>query len=210
MSQKAEEKTRAPSQCPVFGSPSELRDDVLPTHSDIMKYYLLVRHQLETQSVNKETPSVGEVAKRVAAKTEQIWQTTSIPIVSQYRIVQMIRAYHDKHRKLLKPFKSRQGNKSYENKLKKFQEDGKKLFDIAACKCMVDAACHCTEGRKVPVEYQAFLADQRCDRKLMIHNLMRNEMQQIETRKLLEPGRMVKAIKCVNSQGVLDTDTENV
>lgn len=38
--------TRKVTSCPIFGSPSDLKDNVLPTNADVMKYFLFVRNDL--------------------------------------------------------------------------------------------------------------------------------------------------------------------
>ena len=64
---------------------------------------------------------------------------------------------------LIKPFKSRQHDKSYLLKLRVFNDDASmKLFDIAACKCLdVSQVCKCAKDKKVPQEERQFLIDQR-------------------------------------------------
>ena len=44
-------------------------------------------------------PTINEIS---ALKIENIWLRASIPVVSNTRILQMIEAYHDKYRNLLK------------------------------------------------------------------------------------------------------------
>jgi len=67
-----------------------------------MKQYLMFKHQLKSTEDAKD-PSVGEISELVAAKIERIWIKASIPTISHTRVLQMLRAYHDKYRKLLKP-----------------------------------------------------------------------------------------------------------
>ena len=56
----AKPKTRNDTCCPIFGSPTELRENVLPTLGDIMKYYFFVGHQKNTDAYARE-PSIAEV-----------------------------------------------------------------------------------------------------------------------------------------------------
>jgi hypothetical protein len=159
--------TRKGASCPVFGSPSELSGNVLPTFGDIMKFYVWTKNNLKISSETKE-PTVAEISEVVAVRIEEIWMKASIPVVSHTRVLQLLRAYHDKYMKLLKPLKERQKQEKYKERLKSFKEEGQcKLFDIAACKCEL-VKCTCAKVRKVPVNEHTFLIDQRTTRLMFI------------------------------------------
>jgi hypothetical protein len=89
--------------------PEDVSDIVLPTYESVMKYYLMVKQQRKSTDSTKE-PNVSEVSERVALKVEHIWTTASIPIISHTRVLQLLRAYHYKYRKLIKSFKGRQND----------------------------------------------------------------------------------------------------
>ena len=130
-----------------------------------MKCYLWWKHKLK---LTGQEPKAADISERVALETEQIWFRASIPIVSHKRVLQLIRAYHDSYMKLMKNYKGRHKDKSYISKLSCFRDDSKnKLFDIAACKCLM-SACFCDKERKVPAEEQEFLIDQRTTRLMCI------------------------------------------
>lgn len=131
-----------------------------------MKYYLFLKYELQLTS--GRDPTVTEVAELVAEKVETIWKKASIPIVSHTRVLQMLRAFHDMYRKLLKPYKGRQNNSNYKKKLTDFaKRNESKLFDIAICKCSL-SACSCQQVFKVPAEERDFLEDQRTVRLMYI------------------------------------------
>lgn len=160
-------KTRKVLKCPVFGSPSQLSTCTLPTYADTMKFYLLVKNSLKNSGTGKE-PTAAAISEIVAVRIEEVWSRASIPIVIHKRVLQLIRSYHDKYRKLLKPFKGRQNDAKYTEKLNSFAMNAKEsLFDIAACKCDF-LKCSCSKDRKVPTTEQAFLQDQRALRNMMI------------------------------------------
>ena len=96
--------TRKAVKCPVFGSPSQVSENELPTYKDVIKFYLFVRNSLKASSTSKEPP-VAVIAERVCVKVEEIWRRASIPVVSHKRVIQLLRSYHDKYMKLLKPYK---------------------------------------------------------------------------------------------------------
>src|SRR5260221_3792580 len=115
--------TRKGASCPVFGSPGELSGNVLPTYCDIMKFYVWTKNNLKINTKIKE-PTVGEISEIVAVRVEKIWMKASIPVVSHTRVLHLLRAYHDKYMKLLKPFKARQKQEKYKDRLKTFKDEG--------------------------------------------------------------------------------------
>lgn len=125
--------TRSKFYCPIFGSLNEFNDFNLPTYEDIMKEYLFKQHLNKIESGFE--PSVSIIANELVDNLTLIWNKPSIPIVSKRRIKQKFRYYHQKYRNLLKPYKERKDKEDYKEKVRKFREDSKKLFDIAACKC---------------------------------------------------------------------------
>ena len=165
-------KTRKNARCPVFGMPQELPENVLPTYQSVMRYYVLVKQRLKWNNNNKDA-SVADIAQQVAVSVENIWLKSSIPLVSHKRVLNMIRSYHDKYMKLIKPLKGRQNDEKYRRKIFEFREEGSsKLFDIAACKCALDK-CDCVKEHKVPVAEKPFLCDQRTCRLMYISTLDR-------------------------------------
>lgn len=94
-------KTRSQVCCPIFGTPSELSSSVLPTVSDIIKYILYVRHDLQEQNSGKQ-PSITEVHAVVCRGIEKIWASASIPIVSSKRIKDLMKRYYDEYLKLIR------------------------------------------------------------------------------------------------------------
>ena len=79
---------------------------------------------------SKELPSVTEVATTVAKKLEAISQKAFVPTISRTRIAQQEKNHRDKHRNLLKFYKTRQNNVKYKARIAKFQHEAESLFDI--------------------------------------------------------------------------------
>lgn len=160
--------TRSAVNCPIFGEPSELPDNVLPTREQVSKFYSYVRFN---KKESRKEPTFAEISEEIAVKLEYVWNKASIPIVSHKRILQLLKAYHDKYQKLMKPFKSRKNVETYKLQIQKFKEESRStLFDIAACKCdlSISNACCCDKTRKVPKNERDFLRDQRTTRKMLI------------------------------------------
>jgi hypothetical protein len=133
----------------VFGSPSNLPVNMLPTYEGVMKYYLSVKNDLKLHAGGKE-PRVAEICETVTHEVESVWIRASIPIVSHTRAVKLLRSYHDKYLKLLKPYQARHKLETYKKLVKDFQTQAKEtLFDIASCKCDDDNKCKCKKTRKV-------------------------------------------------------------
>lgn len=71
----------------------------------------------------------------------------------------------------------------YELKVNSFKIDcSERLFDIASCKCEF-SACKCEKSRKVPIQEQKFLLDQRSFRKMTIGNIDRAETKKLTVKK---------------------------
>lgn len=56
----------------------------------------------------------------LAQEVLDIWQKASLKTGSRKRILQLIRAYHDKYRSLMKPYHGRQTNINYQQKFNTF------------------------------------------------------------------------------------------
>ena len=67
--------------CPVFGVPSEMSANMLPTKFDVMKEYLLRQQRLKNSPTTKE-PTFAEIAACVAQHVENLWRKASIPVIS--------------------------------------------------------------------------------------------------------------------------------
>lgn len=193
-------KTRKHSCCPVFGAPRKFSEALLPTYEDLMKHYLLERVNLKPTRDAKE-PTVRDISEKSATVIERIWRKASIPIISHTRVLQLIRAYHDSYRKLLKSCKGRKNEDGYKAKLLAFRnESKKKLFDIASCKC-VRGTCSCSKERKVPVDEEEFLSDQRTVRLMCISGVDQCKTRKLVSklkRKALETERIEKRRKSLN------------
>ena len=84
---------RTRMNCEIFGTPSELPANVLPTYSDVMKLFLWYRELLKAES-NKD-PSVLNISKQVIVDIKCIWRKASLPTISDQRIIQKIRDYNE-------------------------------------------------------------------------------------------------------------------
>ena len=158
------EYTRQDSLCPVYGKPSQLERSCLPTFGDVMR---AVNWERFNRKTTRQEPKWTDVSKCIATHLEEIWSTASIPTVSTKRILDMLTAYYHKFKNIMKPYKGRSHDQKYQEKLTKFRDESKNLFDIAACKCF-GGDCNCPAIKKVPKREIEFLNDQRNERKMRI------------------------------------------
>ena len=79
----------------MFGSPSQLRVNMLPTYEDVMKYNTSVKNGFRMHAGGKE-PRVSAICDVVTEEVEAIWMKASIPVVSHTRVLKLLRSYHDK------------------------------------------------------------------------------------------------------------------
>lgn len=158
------EKTRQSYKCPLFGNMEDLKENMLPTYENVMKFYEWTRFHLKIERNSRKEPSFSDIAKRVSLRIESIWKKASIPTVSHNRVLQLLKAYHSKCKNFIKSQK-----RPSDDKKKDIIRQSKLLFDICSCKCKdFLLQCNCSKERKVPKEEQAFLIDQRTGRKMMI------------------------------------------
>lgn len=167
--------------CPVFGTAAPFNRNVLPTYEDIMKQYLYTRQEIKMGGQAKE-PTVTEVSAIIITDLEEIWKRASLPTISKERIMERLREYHAKYRKLLKPYKQRQGVATYMSQIEAFRKSAKNIFDIAACKCKTFDNCSCEKSRKVPLKEREFLTDQRSNRTMMMGGVDFTATKQLQER----------------------------
>jgi len=165
---KSHPKTRQLMNCPIFGSPSELSTNMLPTKYDVMRDYLLQKHTLKINPTAKE-PTFSEIAEVVTKRIENLWCKASLPVISHQKILEKMRLCHDRYRNILKPYKSRHQDPKYQAKIDEYIAETKaQLFDISTCKCLDIDFCKCQKDRKVPLAERHFLVNQRTSRTMMI------------------------------------------
>ena len=76
-------KTRKSECFFIFGSPTKLFGNVLPTYADIMKFYMKTRNNLKTINESKE-PTVSDITEIVAVRVEQIWCVRSMISIEMF------------------------------------------------------------------------------------------------------------------------------
>ena len=201
--------TRQQTVCPIFGHLTELNERVLPTEGDIMKFYLFLRNEKLKES--QRDPRVSELSDLIAVHLENLWLKASIPFLSRQQIVAKIEQVHDKYRNILKPFKSRQNEEKYKQKLQEYCKAAcNRLLDISACKCLNFLKCSCPKEKKVPIEEREFLCDQRTVRRMAIGDLDKQktkELQKRQVRNEKEELRLEKHLKNSSFTCKIDYDS---
>lgn len=87
--------TRQAFECPIFGHPRDFLQTKLPTHEYVLRCCFDERFKLSIEIITRTCFS--KVAGTVAEKIKCLYGKASIPTVSDYRIVQLINAYHDSY-----------------------------------------------------------------------------------------------------------------
>lgn len=99
-------KTEKKNICPIFGRSKVLPTDVLPTYSDIIKFYLWC-----------ELKSPFEF---IAKKIIENWHCVGIPTVPKRTVVSRIRCLHKEYKNVLKSHGSQKCGKNFSAKLNRF------------------------------------------------------------------------------------------
>ena len=209
MSRVCAKSTRASSQCPIFGKGEDLWHRNLPTYDGVLKYYSFVRNNLKQKSL--KDPAISQILKQVVDKLKAIWESASIPILSDRRIETMLRSYHKKYCVIMKPYKGRTKCDVYTSKIDVFKNEAHmKLFDIAACKCNVLTQCSCPKEKKVTKEEITFLVDQRSERQLFIDRVDSTLSRKKLSRLLRNQKDAVRLTKESTQEKLQDTNVELV
>lgn len=141
--------------------PATLPEHKLPTYDELLKYYLyLKKHQF-----NKSDYALQLC---VAEKLQQMWNSVKIPIILTKSIVNKLKGWFAKYETILKHGNKRKNPEDLRQKLDQLLDDGKKLFDIAKCKCTLVTTCECSEDAKVGAVLKEFLNDQRHERSMTL------------------------------------------
>lgn len=157
---------------PILGKLHDFDCSMLPTYDDVLKQFILLRNTLSSNE-NGKFQSVKKITNLVAKKLETIWKKTSITIISNQRISQIIYDTYNNYKSSLKY----SGNpRKIPLKIQNFFSEAKvKLFDIAACKCIELSKCKCNNDQRVSNIGMKFLIDQRLTRKLTLDYFNQNE-----------------------------------
>lgn len=103
--------------CKFIGSKKSLREDVLPTNRDILRYYLWLDKNF--------------TISRIVVKVLEIWNYAGIATVTKQRASQCLRALHRQYRDLAKATSKKYCvGATYKLKLADFNQTLNKLFDV--------------------------------------------------------------------------------
>lgn len=147
-------------------TPSPLPQNELPTCTEVLQYFLYLG------KLNEEltTPNKLQI---ISDKLKTLWEKTSIPIIQEKSILNKIRLWKVKYDTLLANRRKCKSSDSSVQRIREFQSDADKLFDLACCKCITWDTCQCEPDKKVPKTVQYFLQDQRDDRNITVPQLIR-------------------------------------
>lgn len=66
------ERIRNAWKCPLFGDSCDIKDNMLPTYEDVMKFYKWTRHKVKHVKETKKEPTYKELGNIVVARVENI------------------------------------------------------------------------------------------------------------------------------------------
>lgn len=79
-------RSRIAWKCTLIGDTCYIKDNMLPTYEDVMKFYEWTRYNIKYDKETKKEPTYKELETIVVTKIENIWTKASIPIVENKRI----------------------------------------------------------------------------------------------------------------------------
>ena len=157
----------------IFGFPSLLPENVLPTRSDILKRMLLSKQSL-AETTGKTIIPVTQIVKPIIGEVILLWGKASLPTI----------AYKGIEKALSKLWEQAKNGLKNEKAKEQVQMEKLQLFDICSCKCKrisceqkgcksddceeVHIDCTCEPLKMVPERELSFLFDQRESRKMMM------------------------------------------
>ena len=158
-------RTRQLTEHSLYGFPCDLPRNVLPTNSNVARYFLHLK--------SRPNESNNDKYKLVAEGVMELWNAASIPTIQYQSIFKRVA-------KLLDDGSSLCRSKSSCKLRDKYVKSLPDLFDIAACSCPIthdlrsaefNVVCTCSKDKKVPKQELPFLLDQRTCRKMFIGGL---------------------------------------
>lgn len=229
MSKKPLKKfTRSEFECPLFGYPRNFFSNKLPTYEDVLRCCFEERMKLAAECNNKKV-NFSVISGLVAKKVMVLYKNASIPTVSEYRIIQLINVYHDKYYKLRKSYNRDKEKEFFRKRIEHFKKKAAKLFDVSACKCIMNFNCHCKKNpdhcqcpvlvncrcekaKKNPNIEKRFIYLQRMYGLGKIGTLDKNETKKLENKLKRKFSQSPKRIsEPISSETIcIDTDTSDV
>ena len=164
--------SRIETDCPVFGQPCQLIDNVLPTYLDVGKFVLHTQIEMAKKSSGNHTKNIpfATIFGIVAEEVRAIWNKASIPCSSKKNIIKKIQSMWTQKEVIRKKNITEINNH--------VKDEWSKLFDICQCKCKkipnIPFKCTCPTHMKVKNRELEFLFDQRGSRLHVIGGFDRN------------------------------------
>ncbi|EDV19921.1 uncharacterized protein TRIADDRAFT_61538 [Trichoplax adhaerens] len=173
--------------CPIFGTPKELDNYVLPKIEDVVRFYDYIKtNGNKAKIVDIENGCQHDIIKYVAEQVAAAWILASIPIIPHKEVVERVSMYIKERQILVLVPNADQNNLIYQRKIDQFWNNSQKLFDICTCQCLSEMVCQHRNNQRVSKKRKDFLLDQRTDRKLT------DDRIQYKNGKVMRPGEIRK------------------
>lgn len=146
----------------IFGSPSDLPTNLLPTVGDICRYFVFLK--------DKPNSANSTIITKITQDVAALWTKASIPTV-QHRTIEL------RIHKVISKGSQLKRSRTSSVLQKQFTSTFCDLFDICSCTCKltrdttfknVVGHCSCPRDKKVPSHELPFLIDQRTTRQMYI------------------------------------------
>ena len=178
----------------MFGFPSQLKSDQLPTKQNLYCHSLFLRREMIASGEWLKNVSTQTVSLAVAHDCAEVWNLTGIPHQLNdngiHYIVQKIKVLIEEGNKLKKIPKNRRSDNTFNS----FDI----LFDIASCQHKGDSGdnvCDCPKDKRVNVDWVGIVKDQRQGRSLLIgqiDNAATKDVEEEQEKKNIKEEKKVK------------------
>jgi len=175
--------TRSSTEHGIFGQPSTLPSNQLPTCLDVIKLYLFY------QKEQNELTTMHDYATRISQEVKDLHDKAGIPTIKLSSILQKVKRLIEKMQEIVKYPEKKRSSESFQDKIKSFSL----LFDVCSCRCF-DAgirdrsSCTCPLPSKIPPIEWEFWVDQKSCRKMVIGGL-----DKAETLKLMKRQKRIRS-----------------
>ena len=171
----------------LFGYPTSLDSNKLPTESDIVSHSVFLKRDKVASKEWKNNTPLGEISSKVADDVSAVWSKTDIP----HHGTTNKKGDREKVEKLLTRSKEVLKIPSHRRDNIQLSQVWGTLFDISLCPHRAKKTCDCPDcktphpercicppGTRVPDSWQAFLWDQRQERVWCLTTIDRQKLKE--------------------------------
>lgn len=143
----------------VFGVPSDLSTNYLPTHKDVLQYYFFL---FNSKLASNRLKQYKSFTSNVTDKIIEIWSKLPIRIIQRTSILNKLNRFIERYKNRTK----------HENtpQFTEFVDSLKEIFNVSHCACdLQNTECSCGN---FPAQFRRFIIDQYNDRMFTINDFI--------------------------------------